>query len=121
MVANLRTTDSRRGVGELLLEQQLVAGIGNIWRNEALWSAQLSPWLPVSEATDAELTATLNEASRLMRLSVDGGRPRHRVYRRAGRPCPRCGGAIQARRQGDAARVAYWCSGCQRGKEPPGA
>ena len=42
------------------------------------------------------------------------------VYRRAGRPCPRCGTIVRSRGQGDANRTAYWCPGCQAGGEPPG-
>jgi endonuclease-8 len=117
MVAALRAADQRRELGEALLDQRLVAGIGNLWRAEALWRAGLSPWLPLGEASDEELRSAVVEAARLMRASLAGPRPGRAVYRRAGRPCPRCGEAIRSRGQGDAARVAYWCPGCQRGKE----
>jgi len=49
-----------------------------------------------------------------MRRSLDGVRSRNSVYRRVGRPCPRCGALIQSRGQGDDNRIAYWCPGCQR-------
>ena len=62
----------------------------------------------------------LSEAARLMRASVDG-RVERRVYRRAGRPCPRCGAPIRSRGQGDDNRTAYWCPSCQRGEDPAGA
>jgi endonuclease VIII len=89
---------------------------------EALWEARLSPWLRVGEATDEQLRAALEAAVRLMRSSLEGRRGGRRVYRRAGRPCPRCGAAIRSRGQGDANRTAYWCPGCQAGggAEPPG-
>jgi endonuclease VIII len=117
MVANLRATDQRRELGEALLDQRLVAGIGNLWRAEALWHARLSPWLRLGSATDAELLGVLGEAARLMRGSLQSRRPERTVYRRAGRPCARCGATILSRGQGDDNRIAYWCPGCQRGEE----
>ena len=53
--------------------------------------------------------------------AMDHGRRRRSVYRRAGRPCPRCGEPIRSRGQGEANRIAYWCPGCQRGDGPPSA
>jgi endonuclease VIII len=122
MVANLRREGGSRELGDALLDQRLVAGIGNLWKAEALWHAQLSPWLRLGDATDAELERVLDEAARLMRASLEGGRPARAVYRRAGRPCPRCGERIRSRGQGDDNRTAYWCPGCQRlekGEGPP--
>jgi endonuclease-8 len=103
-----------RTIGEALLDQRLVAGIGNIWRSEALWEAGVSPWSSVREI---ELRPILEAAHRLMTASAAGARPLHRVYRRTGRPCRRCGTPIHAHAQGDGARVAYWCPTCQKG--PP--
>ena len=113
MVANLRRAQPSRELGDALLDQRLVAGIGNVWKAEALWRAQLSPWLGLGEASDEELERVLVEASRLMRASLDRGRNERAVYRKAGRPCPRCGERIRSRGQGDANRTAYWCPGCQ--------
>lgn len=121
IVANLRSADGTRGIGELLLDQRLVAGIGNIWRSEALWEASVDPWSTAAALSDAELAGVLNAATRLMRLSSEGARRRRNVYRRTGRPCRRCGAAVRARPQGDGARVVYWCPGCQTGKDAPGA
>jgi endonuclease-8 len=118
MVANVRS-DPSRDLGDALLDQRLVAGIGNLWKAEGLWRARLSPWLKVADTTDDELRLVLDETARLMRASVAGARPDRRVYRRAGRPCPRCGERIRSRGQGDDNRTAYWCPGCQRGPEPP--
>jgi endonuclease-8 len=115
MVANLRRAERARPLGDALLDQRLVAGIGNLWRAEALWHARLSPWLPLGEATDGELRTALGEAARLMRGSLEGAAGRRAVYRRAGRPCLRCGGQIRSRGLGEANRTAYWCPGCQRG------
>jgi endonuclease VIII len=113
MVANLRR-DPSRAVGEALLDQRLLAGIGNIWQAECLWAARLSPWAPVGTLGDSELRELLQEAHRLMRTGLGGARSLRRAYRRAGRPCPRCGELIRSRGQGDNNRTAYWCPGCQR-------
>jgi len=115
MVANLRR-DHARELGDALLDQRVVAGIGNIWKAESLWHARLSPWLPVGEASDEELERVLRAAARLMRASLErrsGGRA---VYKRAGRPCRRCAEPIRSRGQGDGNRTVYWCPRCQRGE-----
>jgi endonuclease VIII len=121
MLANLRLAPKELRVGEALLNQRLVAGIGNLWMAESLWEAGLSPWARLGEVTDEELRQALTEASRLMRASLDGIRGTRRVYRRAGRPCPRCGTPIRSRGLGDANRTAYWCPACQKGEAAPGA
>jgi endonuclease VIII len=119
MLARLRLIRQGRAVGDALLDQRLVAGIGNLWKAEALWGARVSPWRALSDVSDEELLATLREAERQMRGSLERGKHRGRaVYRRAGRPCPRCGALISSRGQGDANRIAYWCPNCQRGPEP---
>jgi endonuclease-8 len=113
MLVNLRRTDQGREVGDALLDQRLVAGIGNKWKAEVLWQARLSPWRRLGRATDEELRAALQAAATLMRRSLDGLPHRNDVYRRVGRPCPRCGERIRSGGQGDANRIAYWCPGCQ--------
>jgi endonuclease VIII len=118
MLERLREVPDRQ-VGDALLDQRLVAGIGNIWRSEALWEARLSPWRPVADVPDTELRAALEAAHRLMAASVAGARPLRRVYRRTGRPCRRCGTPLRAHAQGDGARIAYWCPTCQRGGKEP--
>jgi endonuclease VIII len=119
MLRNLRAVDQSREVGDALLDQRLVGGIGNVWKVESLWSARLSPWLSLVDVSDEQLRAVLEEASRLMRNRLAGATSRANVYRRKGRPCRRCGTAIRSWPQGDAARMAYWCPECQRGEEPP--
>ena len=75
---------------------------------------ELSPWRPLAETSDEELHAVLQAATGSMRGSLDGRRHANRVYRRVGRPCPRCGERIRSRGQGDDNRIAYWCPACQR-------
>jgi endonuclease VIII len=114
MVGNLRREHQARELGDALLDQRFVAGIGNLWKAESLWRARVSPWLPLGDATDDELERVLREAARLMRASVEGRREERVVYRKTGRPCPRCRESIRSRGQGDDNRTAYWCPGCQR-------
>src|SRR5256714_7952064 len=116
MLRRLRAETQEREVGDALLDQRLVAGIGNLWKAEALWEACVSPWRPLGELGEGELRAVLEAAHSLMRTSVDGRRPPRHVYRRAGRACPRCGGIVRSAPQGEHARTAYWCPGCQAQK-----
>jgi endonuclease VIII len=113
MLARLRRGDQGRALGDALLDQRLVAGIGNKWKAEVLWAVELSPWRPLAETNDDELRTVLETAARLMSGSLEGRRHTNRVYRLLGRPCPRCGERIRSRGQGDANRTAYWCPGCQ--------
>jgi endonuclease-8 len=112
MVANLRRDPSRE-IGDGLLDQRLVAGIGNVWRAEALWQARVSPWRRIAEVSDEELRRTLEAAHALMNAAVETGKEGRAVYRRAGRGCRRCGTPIESRGQGDQNRTAYWCPACQ--------
>ena len=119
MLERLRAEPPARELGDALLDQRLVAGIGNLWKAEALWEAHVSPWRPLADVSDDEVLAVLAAANRLMRTAVEGTRPLHRVYRRAGRACPRCGTPIRSHAQGENARIAYWCPGCQKGGREP--
>jgi endonuclease VIII len=111
-------------IGEALLDQRIVAGIGNVYKSEVLFLERLEPWTRVSELDDSSLRAVLLAAERLLRANVATGAPRITttdssvrspvwVYGRAGRPCFRCRGRILARRQGNPPRLTYWCPTCQ--------
>lgn len=113
LVARVRASDPSRLVGEALVDQRLVSGIGNMWLAESLWQARVSPWRRVGEVADGELEEALRSAQASMRASVAGVRGRRAVYRRAGCVCPQCGAPIQSRGLGDANRTAYWCPACQ--------
>jgi endonuclease-8 len=115
LVVAVRRADPTRLVGDVLVDQRVVSGIGNMWLAELLWHAQVSPWLPVGGVRDDELAAGLGWARDAMRRSVSGERARRAVYRRAGRACPRCGTPVSSRGLGELNRTAYWCEGCQRG------
>ena len=83
VLARLRRADPSTLVGEALLDQRLVAGIGNMWLAETLWAARLSPWCRLGDVTDEELTAALEWARARMRESVAGARPARSVCCRA--------------------------------------
>jgi endonuclease-8 len=121
MLVRFRAERQERAVGDALLDQRLVAGIGNMWKAEALWQSRLSPWRPLADVPDEQLRQTLETAHRLMQGRLDGARPLHYVYRRVGRACRRCGTAIRSYPQGEHARMAYWCPGCQKGGREPGS
>jgi endonuclease VIII len=115
-LARLRSDDQTRSLGDVLLDQRNVAGIGNIWKAEGCWEAAVDPWRAVATVSNEEALAVIAGARPRMFRSAQHG-PRSiepRAYNRAGRPCPRCGERIRARGQGDANRATYWCPGCQK-------
>jgi len=116
-LARLRADDPTRGIGDALLDQRIVAGLGNIWKAEGCWGARLDPWRRVRDVSDEEALAVIADVRPRMleaaeRRVLDKGA--RKIYDRAGRPCPRCGTPIQARGQGDDNRTTFWCPGCQR-------
>jgi endonuclease VIII len=122
MLARMRTADQTLWFGETLLDQSLVAGIGNMWLAETLWQVELSPWRRLHDVSEPHRRRALEAAAELMRASVDGTRRGgHQVYRRVGRPCPRCRTRIRSWGQCDDNRMTYWCPGCQAGDDPPRA
>jgi endonuclease VIII len=114
MLGRLRSADHTRWLGESLLDQSLVAGIGNMWLAEVLWHEAVSPWRRLRDVGEPERRAVLETAARRMAAAVAAGRePGRNVYRQAGRPCSRCGGRIRSWGQGDDNRMTYWCPECQ--------
>lgn len=107
-------------IGELLLDQRVTAGIGNVYRCEALWHRRLNPWRSSAEIHDQDLTALFETARQAMLANLQRridrrfpGYGRGAVHGRGGRPCPRCGARIGVRAQGEHARLTYWCPACQ--------
>jgi endonuclease-8 len=108
-------------IAAALLDQQAVAGIGNIWRNETLFAERIDPLAPVASLDDATLARLVETArQRLVQSAgVAPGRAKTYVYRRSGRPCPRCGTLIRsAPLPGEVPRTTYWCPRCQASREP---
>jgi endonuclease-8 len=114
-VRSLRSAGPQAELGEALLEQSLVAGIGNIFKSEGCFEARIDPNRPLGSLSDEELGDLLSSTRDLMLQAVDIGRQPGRIYHAAGRPCPRCGTTVVSRAQGDSARTTYWCPGCQAG------
>jgi endonuclease VIII len=119
------TLDPATTVGELLLDQRVVSGIGNIYRSESLFVAGLHPDTAVGAIDDDTLHTLVQTAARLMRPNLGqvgrdfgGGADRPYVYDRAGRPCRRCGARIKVARHGRDARTVWWCPTCQPAPAP---
>jgi endonuclease-8 len=108
-------TPAKTTIGELLLDQSVVSGIGNIWRCESLFVRRLDPFTPRGEVGDDQLDALVTVASEMMQQSVRVGRRGEAwVYGRARRPCRRCGARIESRPLGGSLpRTVYWCPRCQ--------
>jgi endonuclease VIII len=116
-ISRLRSDDQSRGIGDALLDQRNLAGVGNMWKSEGCFLAGLDPWRRTAEVSDDEVLAVVRCLQPLMLESVErGGRGpgRRWVFERAGLPCRRCDTRIRARGQGDDNRTTYWCPACQR-------
>jgi endonuclease-8 len=111
----LREDDPTRPIGDALLDQKIVAGMGTVWRSEACWRAQVDPWRTVAEVSDEEALECCSVVRPFMQKSaIDGFQNRHiQVYGRGGQACHRCKGKIRSRGQGDDNRLLYWCPQCQ--------
>jgi endonuclease-8 len=117
------SADPDRPVGEALLDQRNLAGLGNVYRSELCFLARTAPWTPVRLGPEPHRLVAV--ARRLMEAnktyaarSTTGDRTRGRllyVYGRAGEPCRRCGTPVRSGELGPAAerRLAYWCPRCQ--------
>ena len=118
-------------VGDLLLDQRVVSGIGNIYRCESLFLAGLHPSTPRAALDDEGLRALVGRAARLMRANLapavgfgrgfapPGGPAGAWVYGRGGRPCYRCRAAVRVERMGDPPRDVWWCPTCQPARTAP--
>ena len=111
----LRLDDPTRPIGDSLLGQTILAGIGNMWKAEGCWEAQVDPWRPMREVSDEEVTRIIELVRpRMIDSGIHGPMSiEAKVYGRAGQPCPRCGTRIAQRGQREDNRLTYWCPGCQ--------
>jgi endonuclease-8 len=110
----LRRICARPGeeIGNVLLNQRVLAGIGNIWKSETLFCAGIEPFTHIADLDEAPLERIVDCASKLLRHSAEA-RSTFAVYSRGGDPCRRCGTPIRYRKQGHDARGTYWCPKCQ--------
>jgi endonuclease-8 len=125
-----RIAKSHRPIGALLLDQKIIAGVGNVYRSEVLFRQRIDPYRPGSHLQSGELTALWNDLVDRMRVGLRVGkivvvdpeydhgepsyapdRPRTYVYRRAGAPCRVCGTPILTAEMD--ARNLFWCPSCQ--------
>jgi endonuclease-8 len=130
-VARLQTQGDVE-VADALLDQRVMAGIGNIYKSETLFATRIHPFTPVSRLTSEQLELVVARAVTFMRANVgddSSGMATYRgprrttgrfdpgarfwVYGRAGKPCRRCGTPITRAKQGPNARSTYWCPRCQ--------
>jgi endonuclease-8 len=109
----LHSTDPSRQLGDALLDQRLIAGIGNIFKSEGCFAAGVDPWRALGDLPDEQLVAVVSATRELMAAAAESGRQQRRVYHRSGRRCGRCGSIVRSGAQGDSARVTYWCPDCQ--------
>ncbi|GAA4115158.1 Fpg/Nei family DNA glycosylase [Knoellia locipacati] len=135
-LARRRIQNSRRPIGALLIDQKVIAGIGNVYRAELLHRARLDPFTPGHDIDDDTFAALWQDAVDLMTLGLGAGwivtdeaqmaaarevlvrgervprwPKRYAVYGRAGKPCPVCGTTVRAERMG--LQRLFWCPGCQ--------
>lgn len=116
--------DPGRAVGDVLLDQRIGSGVGNVYRSEVCWACGVSPFRPVGTVGDEDARRLLATAARLLRRNLSG--PERRtvpgglaVYGRRGRACRRCGTAVRSSHATEGGRVVYWCPTCQPGPTPP--
>jgi endonuclease-8 len=116
-------SDAARELGDAIMDQRLIAGIGNIYKSESLFLARIDPWRRVQDVTDDELLRIRETATRIMKDGVldaraitfrGPGTPGRWAYGRSGAPCRRCSRPIESAPQGEHQRTTYWCARCQR-------
>ena len=139
VVARMRARPEAE-VAEVMLDQRVVAGAGNVFKSEALFVARINPFLRIADLDDGPLQGLVDATRSLLAANVTPtsgdavvtyfgfrrttrrSNPDRRlwVYKRSGEPCRRCGTPIASRKQGPHARVTFWCPTCQPGPSPGG-
>jgi len=131
VLGNLRERPGKE-IADALIDQRVLAGLGNVYKSEILFICRINPFIHVKDISDADLKLLVAESRRVLKLNVSEGlelmttygglrrttaksSPGDRlwVYGRARLPCRRCGTLIRVRKQGDDARLTYWCPQCQ--------
>lgn len=122
----LSRKDGAARLGEVLLDQRVVRGLGNLYRCEVLWATELSPFARIDSLTEHDAIRLVNAAATMLRANMQqaeraasvaekGGLA---VYGRNGQRCRRCGETIDCRPLGQHGRMLYWCRGCQQHLDP---
>jgi endonuclease VIII len=125
--------ESSEEIGNVLLNQRVMAGIGNVFKSEICFACQVNPFRKVATLRPSEVECLIDTARKFLaanvteaasdtivtytglRRTTGSSNPTARlwVYRRAGEACRRCGTTIQTRKQGIGARSTFWCPDCQ--------
>lgn len=120
-------------VGVTLLNQRIIAGLGNVYKSEVAFSARINPFRAIRTLSPSEIERVVEIAYRYMKANVADGKgdgiftytgsrrtthamdreERLWVYKREGQECRRCGATVLMRKQGTQARVTFWCPECQ--------
>jgi endonuclease VIII len=135
-LSRIRTSGSV-AIGDALLNQRAMAGVGNVLKSEILFVAGIDPFAPVASLDDAVVARVIGVAQDLLKanalqpsqaLSAGFGRRTTRsmnpaaklwVYGRGGKPCRRCGAMIHTKKTGADARITFWCPQCQKSESSP--
>ena len=118
MVRNSHRLDQATQIADVLLDQRVASGIGNVYKSEVLWACRTDPFSPVERLPDPRRLELYATAARQLRANLGRGKRVTfqrglAVYGRGGRDCPRCHATIRSDAQGPLARVTYWCPRCQ--------
>jgi endonuclease-8 len=118
IVERVQRVDPGTEIGVALLDQRVACGVGNVYKSEVCFACRVNPFTTIATLDEATVTALFTTAARLLAANLGPGRRTtfaggYAVYRRARRPCPRCGTLVLMRRQGEQARSSYWCPRCQ--------
>jgi endonuclease VIII len=117
-VERMAAVEPQAQIGEVLLDQRIGNGIGNVYKSEVCWHEGVHPFTPLDRVTVEQRHRLIRTAGRLLRANLGPGRRRTvaeglAVYGRRGSPCRRCGTAVRRATRGELARVSYWCPTCQ--------
>lgn len=122
-----RCQRTKTPIGQLLMDQSVISGIGNVYRAELLFRARLSPFRPGNEVSEQDLAGIWFDAVKLMKIGVTKGimltrddhlrgmpqlKDRYFVYKREGLPCRNCGNEVSLQLM--SSRKLYWCTSCQK-------
>jgi endonuclease-8 len=118
--------DGAARLGDVLLDQRVLRGLGNVYRCEVLWATELSPFARVDSLNEHNAIRLINTAASLLRANMQqaeraaatAAKGGLEVYGRNGQRCGRCGETIDCRQMGEQQRVLYWCRGCQQHVDP---
>lgn len=100
-------------VAEVLLDQRVIRGIGNVFRCELLWTCEMHPWAKISSLNRAECRELISIAVEMLQTGSHFQSSSLAVYGKHGKSCERCNGLVRVTHHGEANRVLYWCADCQ--------